>query len=200
MPAFIAGLLRCWFALGLAWQYRQKLSVFLKRLPSNSTPTLTAISPQDWYDQGLRVLVLDFDGVLSFHAGEAPLPVVADWLRKAEAVFPNALFVLTNLPTPERKKMFETQYPRIQLIETPRKKPYPDGILSLLKTIPCSPQQVLLVDDRLLTGILLAVSTGIRGCWITEPYRNFKLHPVKESFFTLLRLADQACLSLMLFL
>lgn len=196
--SLIAGFIRCWFAFCLAWRYRRVLSGFLKKEPPRCTPTLIDVSPETWYAQGIRVLILDFDGVLSFYEGEAPLPVVNDWLSAAKKIFGDAIFVLTNLPTPARRTLFDTRYPGIHLVHAARKKPYPEGIQAILKKTGYAAHQLLLVDDRLLTGIVLAVSMGVRGCWVTKPYQNFNLHPIKEGFVTILRRLDQYCLKVML--
>jgi len=157
------------------------------------------VSPETWYAQGIRVLVLDFDGVMSFYEGEAPLPEVDTWLSAAKGVFGDAIFVLTNLPTPARQAMFDTRYPGVHLVRVARKKPYPDGIQAVLEKTGCERHQLLLVDDRLLTGIVLAASMGVRGCWVTKPYQNFEAHPGKEYFVTALRWLDQCCIKTMLF-
>src|SRR5579872_1292078 len=124
----IAGLTRCWFTFCLAWRYRRVLSGFLKKEPPRCIPSLIDASPETWYAEGIRVLVLDFDGVLSVYEGKAPLPEVDIWLNAAKKIFGDAIFVLTNLPSPARQAMFETRYPGIHLLRVARKKPYPDGI------------------------------------------------------------------------
>jgi predicted HAD superfamily phosphohydrolase YqeG len=197
--SFLKGLARCCFALCLAWRYRRVLSGFLKKEPPRCTPILIDVSPETWYAQGIRVLVLDFDGVLSVYEGDSPLLEVDTWLSAAEKIFGDAIFVLTNLPTPERQALFDTRYPGIHLVRAARKKPYPDGIQAVLDKTGCEAHQLLLVDDRLLTGIVLAVSMGVRGCWVTKPYQNFDLHPIKERYVTVLRYLDQCCLKAMLF-
>lgn len=196
---FFAGLSRCWFSLCLAWQYRRILTKFLRKTPPHCIPTIIDASPEAWYAQGIRALILDFDGVLSYYEGETPLPTVDVWLKTAQKVFGDAMFVLTNLPSPARQTMFDMRYPDIHLIPAARKKPYPDGIQVVLEKTGFEAKQLLLVDDRLLTGIVLAASTGAQACWVTKPYHNFKLHPVKESFVALLRWLDQVCLKFMLF-
>ncbi len=193
-----SGLMRSWFAICLAWRYRRALSGFLKKEPPRCTPTLLNVSPETWYAQGIRVLVLDFDGVLSFYQGDAPLAAINDWLNLAKQVFGDAIFVLSNLPTPARQTLFETQYPGIHLLPAKRKKPYPDGIQAILDKTGCTAKELLLVDDRLLTGIVLAVSLGARACWVTKPYQNFDLHPIKESFVMFLRWLDRCCIKAML--
>ncbi|MEY3182541.1 MAG: hypothetical protein RLZ35_526 [Pseudomonadota bacterium] len=199
ISSFLSGVVRCVFTLSLAWRYRRVLSGFLKKEPPRCIPSLTDISPKTLYDRGVRALVLDFDGVLSPYQGDRPLPAVETWLSEAQTWFKGAVFVLSNLPTPARQAMFDSDYPEIRFVVATRKKPYPEGIQAILAQTGLAPHELLLIDDRLLTGIVLAASTGTRGCWITKPYHHFGLHPFKESFVSFLRYLDQCCLKVMLF-
>jgi HAD superfamily phosphatase (TIGR01668 family) len=175
------------------------LSGFLKKEPPRCISTLIDVLPETWYDQGIRALILDFDGVMSVYEGDAPLPEVDTWLSAAQKIFGDAVFVLTNLPSPARQTLFERRYPGIHLLCVARKKPYPDGINVVLEKTGFEAHQLLMVDDRLLTGIVLAASMGVRGCWVIKPYQNFDLHPMKERFVSVLRWFDQFLLKVMLF-
>lgn len=184
-------------ALVLAWHHRRALGAFLRK-PLLRSPCLLDVNPQTWIEHGVRVVVLDFDGVLSPHAGRLPLPEVLPWLTGLLATFGNNTFILSNLPTSERIAFFHKHFPNIQFLQPQRPKPYADGIELVLAQTHVQPKEILVVDDRLLTGILLAVNEGCQGLYITSPYRDFRAHWAKELFFHVLRKGERALLSLML--
>nr|MBP9764408.1 hypothetical protein [Gammaproteobacteria bacterium] len=63
----------------------------------------------------------------------------------------------------------------------------PDTILSILQKTQVSPSELLVVDDRLLTGILAAIIAGVRGCYIVEPLVDLHKHLLSELFIMSLR-------------
>jgi predicted HAD superfamily phosphohydrolase YqeG len=142
---------------------------------------------------GVAALALDFDGVLAHHGAQAPLPEAVEWLNRCVGVFGgDRVFILSNKPTDVRRKWFAKHFPALRLIGGVRKKPYPDGLIRAgeLAGVPLS--AVLMVDDRLLTGCLAAVSTGARTYYIRKPYTSLRHRPVAELFFMLLRRAERS--------
>jgi len=142
--------------------------------------------------QGVKALALDFDGVLAPHAADQPLPEVADWLRRAVAVFGSErVCILSNRPFGPRVDWFASHFPGVRFVAGVRKKPYPDGLEKTgeLASVPLS--SILMVDDRLLTGCLSALLAGARPLYIRNPYCSFPSHPGKELFFMLLRRCER---------
>ena len=174
-----------------AWRYRETLADYAQGLALQAK-TLLDIDLDLLKQQGIQGLILDFDGVLAAHAAPRPLAIMEDWLRKALTVFePNQLFILSNQPTEARQAYFRTYFPGISFVCPQRKKPFIDGIQIVLDTLGVAPQTVLLIDDRLLTGILAALMAGIQGCYVTAPWIDWKKRPFSEAWYYLLRRAER---------
>jgi uncharacterized protein len=172
------------FSLGI--QHRRRLRRILDETPA-STCILT-LDPAALKISGVVALALDFDGVLAHHGASAPLPETVVWMKRCEAVFGGErIFILTNKPTEGRRAWFSENFPSLRFISGVRKKPYPDGLHKTgeLAGVPLS--QILMVDDRLLTGCLAALVAGARPCYIRQPYVSFSHRPLSELFFMLLR-------------
>jgi predicted HAD superfamily phosphohydrolase YqeG len=146
------------------------------------------LTPEFFYSSNIKVLVLDFDGVLSAHGEPEPNSFARSWLSKQlEESKLEKIFILTNNPQVERERFFEAHFPQILFVSSGRKKPYPDGLLSVIEKNQVLPQEVALIDDRLLTGMLAAQKAGVKGFWVTHPFMNFRKCPIKEMGFFLLR-------------
>ncbi len=149
---------------------------------------ITSLTPQFLSKHAVDALVLDFDGVLSAHHEEIPRPEVLIWLENFVKSFaPKQVFILSNQPTKERAEFFRINFPSINFVFATRKKPYPDGLLQIIKATGLPGDKIMLVDDRLGTGILATILAGSKGLWLTKPYINYKLHPVAEYGLRILR-------------
>lgn len=156
-----------------------------------------AIVPEELVVRGTRVLALDFDGVLAPHGSDAPLPEVEEWLRRCAAVLSERkIFILSNRPDPVRADYFRREFPGIRFITGVRKKPYPDGLVRIMDLSGAGPDQIVLLDDRLLTGVLAACLAGTGVMYITAPYVSLAGSPVVEGFFMLLRWAERRFITL----
>ncbi len=178
---------RIGYALTMA--FRQRLS--LRRYNRDLTLQCNSVVELDLHrlkKQGIKVLVLDFDGVLASH-GEAKLtPNVENWLSKCLQVFEaETLFILSNKPNLVRIQYFSTHFPGIRFIVASKKKPYPDGLLQILRLTRRAPESVLMIDDRLLTGVLAAVLANVSARLITKPFTAFNKRPISELFYLSLR-------------
>ena len=172
------------FSLGV--QHRRQLRRILDETPANTC--ILTLDPEALKSSGISALALDFDGVLAHHGAPAPLPEAVNWVKRCEAVFGgNRILILSNKPTEGRRQWFANHFPAIHFISGVRKKPYPDGLHKTgeLAGVPLS--QILMIDDRLLTGCLAALVSGVRPCYIRQPYISFKQRPLAEFFFILLR-------------
>lgn len=166
-------------------------------------------------EQGIKVLTLDYDGVMTVHNGLRLSSDVDAWLRKALEIFGDKVFVLSNQPKPERMDYFKEQYPGVTFVVA-KKKPYPDGLQKIVglvdprlrgddhsggtgdessskgeEEIPIFPEEVVLVDDRLLTGGLACVLAGCQCLLVTKPYQDFKNHFFYEFLFAGLRIFER---------
>lgn len=170
--------------------YRRQLAEICRRF---RVPQRTvAIVPEELAAGGATVLVLDFDGVLAPHGTRAPLPDVEVWLGRCAAVFgEERIFILSNRPDPARAAWFRQSFPGFRFISGVRKKPYPDGLLRIRELSGAAPDQVVLLDDRLLTGVLAACLAGCGVVYITDPYVSLAGNPCVEGFFMLLRFLER---------
>lgn len=152
---------------------------------------ITDITINDLTNLSISVLALDFDGVLNSHGEDYPKLEVIVWLHQIQEHFlPDNIFILSNKPSAARQQFFEEHFPGIRFIKGVRKKPYPDGLEAIFKLKNLSlkqRQQVALIDDRLLTGMLATCIAGCQGLYIDSPYTQFKVRPIEESFFQMLR-------------
>lgn len=186
MPSFthiLAG-----FTLG--YRYRRQLAQLMATTELHSS--ILAIDPDTIKTDGITALALDFDGVLAAHGAASPLPEAIDWLKKCAVVFGgNRIFILSNKPTDERRQWFAEHFPAIRFIAGVRKKPYPDGINKAGELAGVHLSQLLMVDDRLLTGCLAALLAGATPYYIRRPYVAFNHRTVAELFFQWLRMTER---------
>ena len=154
-----------------------------------SIKTINHITDVDLHalkDTGIDVLVLDYDGVLTAHNGLQLSEEVDAWLKQAIAIFGDKVFVLSNQPKPKRIAYFQEYYPSVHFI-TAKKKPYPDGLLTIAEQADVAVNKLLLVDDRLLTGGLACVLAGCQCFLVIRPFQDFKHHFLYEVMFACLR-------------
>jgi len=179
----------------LGFQHRRQLRIILDE--TSGANCILTIDPEKLKYSGITVLALDFDGVLAHHGAPAPLPAAIEWLNRCVAVFGgDHIFILSNKPTEGRRQWFHDHFPTLRFISGVRKKPYPDGIKKTGELSGAPLSQILMVDDRLLTGCLAALVAGARPCYIRQPYVSFSHSPIAELFFMLLRRAERCCVAL----
>lgn len=178
------------YSIQICWKFRTQLCQYY-RDPKLQLVSILQLTSNDLQTAGVKGLILDFDGVLAAHAEPQPRPEVVQKLLEF-AAFP--MFVLSNKPLPSRIEFFAQHFPQTKFIVAPRKKPYPDGVQEIIRLSNLQPQQLMLLDDRLAIGMVLAISTGIQARWITHPYINLARRPVREMGFILLRAIERlAC-------
>jgi predicted HAD superfamily phosphohydrolase YqeG len=176
------------FSLG--FRLRRALLRVLDTTPNGNC--VLSLDLEQLKSSGIVALALDFDGVLAHHGAPAPLPEVIAWMRLCESIFGGErIFILSNKPTRERREWFDEHFPAMRFISGIRKKPFPDGLKKIgeLARVPLS--QILMVDDRLLTGCLAALVAGARPCYIRRPFVSFAHNLFAETFFMLLRSVER---------
>lgn len=188
-------MLRWGFALKHSWQQRRLLKSFLTD-PKKRIQALSEITPEFLEANNIAVLVLDFDGVLAPYDAKYPLPEAQEWLRALSlAVGEQRIALLTNKPKPERLRYFAEHFPSLYIAHHVRKKPYPDGLLQIANYKGVDPHRIALLDDRLLTGMLATCLAYCQGYYFCHPCRNMWRNPVRESFFSVLRVMERVYLS-----
>jgi uncharacterized protein len=178
------------YTIGQAWKYRHQIRAM--RTPQLQVQSVTEVTPARLELLGVRYLALDFDGVLAPHGDEVPTAEVAVWLREMVAYLgAESVFILSNKPTAERAAYFTEHFAGVCFIGGVRKKPYPDGLQKIQQLLGCMPDQLALVDDRLLTGCLACMIAGSQPILLTDALRNPNNRPMEEFFFKCLRVSEQ---------
>jgi uncharacterized protein len=153
---------------------------------------LSDMNPEVDFKEYIKVLALDFDGVLAPHGYPEPSGAMKLWLDKAhESGRFGRIYVYSNKPSESRKRYFQENYPEFSFVSNVRKKPYPDGLFKIMEQEGVAPESVLMVDDRLLTGILAAAIAGTSSLYIAKPLADFSYNPLKETVFATLRFVER---------
>ena len=160
----------------------------LKALPY--VKNITTIDWQKLHDSGIRVVVLDFDGVLAADKKKALYDGVSAILEIVQTIFGDHVYIFSNQPTSQRHAYFSELFPRIQFLVA-KKKPYPDGLISVIMREQVSPEKIVLVDDRVLTGGLASVLAGTQCILIQKPYICFWSNMMRETMFMSIRAVER---------
>ncbi|MCX7123807.1 MAG: HAD hydrolase-like protein [Gammaproteobacteria bacterium] len=176
------------YTLIQSFKYRKKLALYLN--PNDQLNQVSSLTATDLNNMQIKALALDFDGVLAPHGDIAPLTAIELWLKNLSNDWKGQIFILSNKPFQEREHYFKTYFPEIQFIKNVAKKPYPDGLNKITLLAQCESQEVLMIDDRLLTGMLAASISGTKGLLLNPALKKPGLHP-HELFFALLRRLDR---------
>ena len=185
------------YTLSKTWQWRKQLQKYIYD-PQLQIERIIQLNTDYLRSMGISALALDYDGVLAAHGEPKPRAEVLTWLKQLVQEFaPHTIYILSNKPTLERQQFFQQYFPEIKFIVAKRKKPYPDGLQQILADAGLLPEQLLLVDDRLCTGILATAIVGTHGAWLTKPYINLKFCPLTELGIVELRWMEEKILRLL---
>lgn len=184
---------RIFYSVYMGYRYRCALATLYRNTPALQH-TLDLV-PQAVFTQGIKIVVLDFDGVLAAHGELVPAPEITAWLQQCLQVFqPAQIFLLSNKPLPARIAYFERE--GIRCIAGVQKKPYPDGLLTIQRLSQCVPSEILLVDDRLLTGGLATCIAQTQFFYVTRPLIAWRKRPIAESFFIFVRWLERRIIAI----
>lgn len=178
---------RILYALNMAWRYRKTLRIY-RRDATLQISNVLELNPISLKERGFKILILDFDGVLAAYGEVYLSPEIDSWMNFCVQILGEGnVFILSNQATQERANYFAKTFKGVKLIFPAKKKPYPNGILQILQLTKAVPEEVLVVDDRLLTGILATIIANIPGCYVTKPFICLNKRPIAELFFIALR-------------
>ncbi len=179
---------RIHFSLRMMHRYRHALA----SIDHHSVCQLPQISPTILKQEGVAVVVLDFDGVLAAHGEPHPVDELDHWLHECINTFGSEhVFVLSNKPLASRIAYFNRHYVGVRYITEVKKKPYPDGLQKIIALSGQPAKALMLVDDRLLTGGLAACIANVPVTYITCPYVLLSKRPLQELFFMMLRFLER---------
>jgi len=163
------------------------------RAQLKTIPYIDNITSIDWqaqWDAGIRVVVLDFDGVLAADRQQQLCESICAVLLTIIGIYGSHVYIFSNQPTPQRQAYFAEHFPHIQFLVA-KQKPYPDGLLSVIIQEQVSPEKIVLVDDRVLTGGLAATLAGIECILIKNPTISFSDNPLREIVFFIIRIIER---------
>ena len=128
-------------------------------LPKVMLDAVTHLTPQWLTDNGIRLLMLDFDNTIVPYTTSTPTDEMAAWLKEMKASQVQ-ICVVSNSKR-ERVKLFCDAY-GIDCI-THAKKPFSKGIRRCLERYDMPPQACALAGDQIFTDTLGANCCGVRS-------------------------------------
>lgn len=180
-------LARISYTLQKGWQYREQLG----QMKTRGIASVHDIDLEALKARGCTVLILDWDGVLSSHGKLALDEAICAFLDRAVEVFEDNVYVLSNNPKPDRADFLKARHPRVHFHTASRKKPHPNGLEEIAALTGQSFDQMVIVDDRLLTGCLAAAIVGMWALFINRPLADWRASPLKELIFAIARAAER---------
>lgn len=157
-------------------------------LSGSSEASTTEITIGTLKETGASIVVLDYDGVLAPQGVNELGPDIIYWLNHIISEFGEEhIYILSNKPKTSRCDNFHTIYPNISFISGIRKKPFPDGLMTIKNVADCKISDIVLLDDRLLTGGLATCIAGTKFIYIKKPLVSLIHNCIAEVFFILLR-------------
>jgi len=148
---------------------------------------------KDLKKNGLKYLILDFDGVLAEHNGIKLNKQIKVWVKQSiNLLGKNRIFILSNNKSKhqERSAYYKKNYPDIIFVDNLYSKPYPYDVYKIFKKYKIKNEEyknILLIDDRLFTGILLSMIIGIKSMYLKKPIINWKYNFLRESYIFFIR-------------
>ncbi len=131
----------------------------LSFLPRQIYPSLMAVSPELLLQEGVRLLMLDFDNTIVPYTSNVPTPEMQVWLTQA-ALSPLQLCVVSNSRHGRVVRFCEKQ--GLACI-TRAQKPFSRGIRRCLAQYGVEPGEAALVGDQIFTDVLGANCAGVRS-------------------------------------
>lgn len=182
---------RMFYAIKTAKKHKHAINKILKD-SSSCAKDLCDINCSDLKKNNIKALALDFDGVLASHGHIKLDEKTINWLKTALKIYPKTTYILSNNPKGRRFSWLNKNFPEIHLIAGIKKKPYPDGLNVIIKHAKVKSSEVVLVDDRLLTGVLASLNAKTKIIYITEPRgKILSKFFAQECFFATLRFLEK---------
>ena len=128
-------------------------------LPVLLTDRVTNLTPEFLREQGIRLLMLDFDNTIVPYTTDIPTPEMAAWL--AQMGRSDIQICVVSNSRRDRVKVFceKLGIPCI----THARKPFSKGICQCMEQFAVPPAQCALVGDQIFTDTLGANCAGVRS-------------------------------------
>jgi HAD superfamily phosphatase (TIGR01668 family) len=156
----------------------------LSFLPTILVDAITQLTPDFLREQGIGLLMLDFDNTIVPYTTNVPTEAMAQWLKTLGAS-DIQLCVVSNSKN-DRVKIFCEKY-GIDCI-THARKPSAKGILRCMERYKMPPAQCALAGDQIFTDTLGANRAGVRSILVKAIHNHnilLKLRHVAEMPFIL---------------
>jgi HAD superfamily phosphatase (TIGR01668 family) len=151
-------------------------------LPRWIYPSLTALTPQLLKNQGIRLLMLDFDNTIVPYTTNIPTQEMADWIKQLQAT-DICVCVVSNSKR-DRVRIFCEEW-GIDCI-THAKKPFGRGIKRCIEKYGLAPELCALAGDQIFTDTLGANLAGAMPILVTPIHNHniwLKLRHIAEKPF-----------------
>jgi len=170
----------------------EKRKLLYNILSDSSEVSTTEISIDMLKQTGASIVVLDYDGVLAPHGVNELSSDMINWIILIITEFSEAnIYILTNKPKTSRCAYLRTIFPNIRFITGKKKKPFPHGLMALKNMADCKISDIVLLDDRLLTGGLATCIAGTKFIYIKKPLVSLAHNYIAEVFFIVLRYMER---------
>lgn len=128
-------------------------------LPVMLTDRVTDLTPKLLQEQGIRLLMLDFDNTIVPYTTDIPTPEMAAWLEQMSRS--DIQICVVSNSRKERVKVFceKLSIPCI----THARKPFSEGIRRCMERFALPPAQCALAGDQVFTDTLGANCAGVRS-------------------------------------
>ncbi len=131
-------------------------------LPYVQTKKLTDITEAYLNENGIRLLMMDFDNTIVPYTSNVPTQEVVSWLSEMQKS--NVQLCVVSNSKNQRVQIFCKEY-HLDCI-THARKPFPDGICRCLDKYGISPEESALVGDQIFTDTLGANCAGVKAILI----------------------------------
>jgi len=130
----------------------------LSFLPKRITDKLTDITPDFLRENGIKLLMLDFDNTIVPYTTTVPTVEMENWLVKMNSLEDIQLCIVSNSHNDRVPKFCRE---RDIAVITHAKKPFPKGINECLEKYSIPAKEAALVGDQIYTDTLGANGAGV---------------------------------------
>ena len=150
----------------------------LSFLPRFIFPRITDIAPSFLKEQGIRLLLMDFDNTMLPYTTDVPTKELLDWLACMQESG-IALCIVSNSHK-QRVPQFSERYG--VSCQTYAAKPSPKGIRLAMQRFDATCAQTALVGDQIFTDVLGANLAGITAIAVTSIHNHTVLLKLRHIF------------------
>ena len=166
---------------------------FLKQ--SKGIHKLMDLIPEDFKEQGWKGVVLDFDGVLASFNKQKPDLDIIKWVHQLseQGIFVAIHSNNNRILEEKRQSWLRRNYPDILWMSSRPYKPNPSTLIHLKQRWKLEGSEIVMIDDRLLTGGKAAYRAGCSFLYIADPLVDRAFEPFAELWLGAVRWIERLC-------